>query len=412
VFCGDALKARREAELKDYFRVKHVFLFSSGKAALATLIAALRASSTRRNVVIPAYTCFSVPSAVVRGGGQVVLCDVDPNTMDFDFAQLRRVVDRDTLCVVSPHLLGQEADIRELKRIVSAHQVPVIEDAAQAMGGRGVSGRLGTGGDVGLFSLGRGKNITVGSGGILVTNSDELGEKLRQQYDSIPEESIGRGLANVVMVLAMAMLIHPRLYWMPASLPFLGLGETRFDPCFSIRRLDGIRAGLLATWRARVDVSNRVRADRSTQYLKTCGSEMARLGPCHRVDTAYLRFPVLLPTAAMKAEFGALSDRYGWGVRGLYPAPVSTIPELDGQRRGAQYSGAETLASRLITLPVHHYVLNQDIETISGALHAMLADKPTSTANGQCEEASRKTTARDRADEAARHASTVVRGRS
>ncbi len=86
---GPRVRAQIESEIRRYFGVEHVFLLSSGKAALTTIIRALMATSSQRKVVIPAYTCFSVPSAIVRAGGQVVLCDVDPHTLDFNFDHLQ-----------------------------------------------------------------------------------------------------------------------------------------------------------------------------------------------------------------------------------------------------------------------------------------------------------------------------------
>ena len=182
LFQAQRYRLRLETELKRYFGVGHVFLLSSGKAALATIVEAFAATSSRRKVVIPAYTCFSVPSAIMRVGCEVMLCDVDPHTLDFDFDHLQRIVDNQTLCIVSPHLLGQTADIRRAKAIANPWEVPVIEDAAQAMGRKTTEGWVGTMGDVGFFSLGRGKNVTAGSGGVIVTSSSDLADKLAKIY--------------------------------------------------------------------------------------------------------------------------------------------------------------------------------------------------------------------------------------
>ncbi len=67
-----------EGELREYFGVKHVFLLSSGKAALYLILRALHSLSPERNkVLIPAYTCFSVPSAIVKAGLGISLCDIN-----------------------------------------------------------------------------------------------------------------------------------------------------------------------------------------------------------------------------------------------------------------------------------------------------------------------------------------------
>src|SRR6185312_678452 len=85
---GGTHRARLVQELKGTYSANEVFLVSSGKAALTVILKALAASSRRRRVIVPAYTCFSVPAAIVRAGLEVVLCDVEPETLDFNFTEL------------------------------------------------------------------------------------------------------------------------------------------------------------------------------------------------------------------------------------------------------------------------------------------------------------------------------------
>jgi perosamine synthetase len=90
-----ALRGSRETqrfaeELRSHFNRRHCFLVSSGKTALALILLALKeARPDRDRVLIPAFTCYSVPSAIVRAGLKVSLCDIDPDTLDFDEQQLR-----------------------------------------------------------------------------------------------------------------------------------------------------------------------------------------------------------------------------------------------------------------------------------------------------------------------------------
>jgi perosamine synthetase len=91
LFSADRAIAALEEEISRDFGVRHVFLLESGKAALALTLRALRAAQSapaRHQVVVPAYTCFSVPAAVLAAGLSPVVCDIDPATFDFDHAQL------------------------------------------------------------------------------------------------------------------------------------------------------------------------------------------------------------------------------------------------------------------------------------------------------------------------------------
>ena len=97
---------KRESEIREYFGSESVFLVSSGKAALVLILHALSSLRSRRKVLIPAYTCYSVPSAIVRSGLEIVLCDVNPDTLDFNYDRLEFLADEETLCVIPTHLFG------------------------------------------------------------------------------------------------------------------------------------------------------------------------------------------------------------------------------------------------------------------------------------------------------------------
>ena len=376
---GQQERAAREAELRAYFGVKYVFLLSSGKAALTTILQGLIAGSSRRKVIIPAYTCYSLPSAIIRANCKVVLCDVDPHTLDFDYSDLQRQVDEETLCIVAPHLLGQTADIPRVRAIAQTHRVTVVEDAAQAMGGH-LNGRwIGTQGDVGFFSLGRGKNVTAGSGGVILTDSDRLASQLSSIYEKAQEASLDSQIMNVLMVVAMRLAIHPLLYWLPAGLPFLGLGETIYDPHFVIHKMDGMRAGLLGGWEKRLRVSNDGRADRARRYMDFLPASLQQVDPIRTRGVAYLRLPLLMPSTEAKTAVCALAKGEGLGVSSLYPTPVSDIPELASMFSLRIFEGARALAERLVTLPVHHYVDAKDIQRICRSLQVVSESIPPAT---------------------------------
>src|ERR1700704_5055411 len=89
IFRGQKELERFQSELKEHFGVKHCFLVSSGKAAFTLILLALKELSPgREEVLIPAFTCFSVPSSVVRAGLEIRLCDLRLESLGFDFAQL------------------------------------------------------------------------------------------------------------------------------------------------------------------------------------------------------------------------------------------------------------------------------------------------------------------------------------
>jgi perosamine synthetase len=131
-----------------------------------------------------------VPSAVVRARLSVALCDVDPLSLDFDFAQLSQVADSNVLCVLVTHLLGIGVDVPRVVELCRQRGIFVVEDVAQAFGGERDGVPFGAMGDVSFLSFGRGKNITCGSGGAILTNDDRIGEVLAREYALLPEVSL------------------------------------------------------------------------------------------------------------------------------------------------------------------------------------------------------------------------------
>ena len=248
-----AALARIERELGAALEARDVVLMSSGRAALVLILRALTQLADRRRVILPAYTCYSVPAAIVRSGCEPVPCDIDAATLDFDFAQLERLLaESPPLAVVSSHLFGRTADVARARQLAHAHQAFVIDDAAQAFGMRTAAGPHGMLGDVGFYSFGRGKAVTLGSGSAIVTARADIGEALRREYAKIDGPGVASGCKTLVEAAMMTVFLRPSLYWMPAALPFLGLGETVYETDFTLARLSGAQAGLLRDWRERL----------------------------------------------------------------------------------------------------------------------------------------------------------------
>ena len=360
-----------EAEIRDYFGVRHVFCLSSGKAALTLILVALKHLSSRQQVLIPAYTCFSVPSAIVKAGFDVLLCDIDPLSLDFNFDDLEQTVDEKVLCVVPTHLLGLPSDVDRVKTICKGKGVFVIEDVAQAMGVKHNGRLLGSQGDVGFLSLGRGKNITCGSGGIILTDSDAIAQAIQAEYAKIKKVPLAEVMMNWCQALAMGILIDPRLYWLPAGLPFLRLGETKFYRDFPIHRMDGVRAGLLSGWQTRLDDCNRNRCIQCQGFLcrHSSNGHVIKSEVCQK--PVYLRLPVLLRSKQAKERVCALSKQHGLGISPLYPTTIQDIPELRGRLLDKELPGATVVADRLVTVPVHHLVGYRDRENICDALESL-----------------------------------------
>ena len=351
---------RLENEVRERFGTRHVFFVSSGKAALTLILRALKSvSSGKHKVLIPAYTCYSVPSAIVKAGLQVSLCDIDPGTLDFNSRLLDDAITEDTLCVIPDHLFGVPADLDRITGLCKRKGVFVLEDAAQAMGGTYRGRPLGTIGDVGFFSLGRGKNITCGSGGIIVTGSHSIADAIRKEYSLLKEPGMSEVIREFVKAALLGIFIHPSLYWLPSGLPHLRLGETIFYKDFPMKKLSGMHAGLLRGFRERLQAANEIRKENAAWFrneLKLPQVQDGRL--------PFLRLPVAVKNREMREKILSLSREKGLGISPLYPAPINEIAEIRDQFSGAEYPVAKEIAESLITLPTHHLLSKKDKERI------------------------------------------------
>lgn len=371
LFRGKAELERFRAELRAFFRVKHCFLLSSGTAALSLLLSAMHELEPDRDeVVVPAYTCYTVPAAVVRAGLKVRPCDVDPETLDYDPGGLRRLPgdggsDR-ALAVLAVHLFGQSADLQRLREVIP-ESVPVIEDAAQAMAASGESGLLGMSGRAGFFSLGRGKAITTLHGGVLVTDDERLAEILGKHVSRLPDPGGAKQAKQAATAFAFRLLQHPRLFWLPKSLPFLGLGETIYDPAFPMEGFSPFQAGLVRGWESRLRTFRQARKQNTAWWdsrLDLMGLHKAGRKRDPRDPPALLRYPVLARDGGVRDAIVAKSEERGLGLMPVYPDSLDGVEGLPIVGGDQGFPGARACAERLFTLPVHPWVRERDREEI------------------------------------------------
>lgn len=370
---GKGALERLEKEFRDLFGVKHVFFVSSGKAALAIILGALSALRPERDeAIIPAYTCYSVPSAVKKAGLKIRPCDIDIDTFDFDHDGLEKTASDKTLCIIPDHLFGIPADLDGIRAVCKKNSAFLVEDASQAMGSR-YKGRLsGTFGDVGFFSFGRGKNVTCGSGGAILTDSDEIAGAIDRTYSSLPSPGLIEDATGFAKMALMTILVRPWLFWLPSALPFLRLGETIFYTDFTIKRLSAMQAGFLRGWNGLLEETNGVRRENSLELARGLGALEAPKDP-----VSFLRFPVLVKNRALRDRLLKAGKEQGLGISAMYPAPVNEIPEISEEMKGLAFPNAKAVSERLLTLPTHHLLHKKDMERICGALKRLGPERNT-----------------------------------
>lgn len=359
-FFGLVFPGRRmetfKAEIREYFATNNVYTVSSGKAALTLILSALASRDSRREVIIPAYTCYSVPASIVRAGLTIKVCDIDPLTLDYNYDMLEKIITNETLCVITSNLFGVPANINRLKKLKEETNVTIIEDVAQAMGAVYDNRRLGTYGDAAFFSLGRGKNVTCGSGGVIITNSESLAAALNISYQNLPTPSLMSDIRELLETVFMSVFIRPWLYRIPASLPFLNIGKTFYYTDFDILKLSSMKAWLMKGWVSRLHQSNRIRCKNSSDIS---GVE---------TGIAYLRLPYLCKSNTEANCVNDESVKNGLGIVGMYPTAICDIPELSDTLRKESCEAARSIAGRLLTVPTHQLLSGPDKRRLTSCI--------------------------------------------
>ena len=345
---------------------RHAFFLSSGRAALTVLLRAMQQGSPRPEVVIPAYTCFSVPSAIARAGLTVRLCDVDPKTLDLDLGSLAGIDLSRALCIVPSGLYGMPGDLAGLEAIARPWGTFVVDDAAQCLGATQGGRPCGTFGDAGFYSLGRGKNLTTMGGGVLVTPREDLARRIEAQVRALRRPATLAVLAAVAGSVLYSAMLAPSRYWLVDRIPFLELGGSRFEPRFPVVRLSAYQKRLAEELLPLLSSYNTIRR-RHAERLRSRidgveGVEIPR--PLAGASPAYLRFPILTRDAAHRASLLRRLREAGISASASYPTAIGDIPGIDRHLAPDQQPcpGAASIAARILTLPTHPGVTTRDIE--------------------------------------------------
>ncbi|MGH7658058.1 MAG: DegT/DnrJ/EryC1/StrS family aminotransferase, partial [Gemmatimonadales bacterium] len=294
-------------------------------------------------------------------GATVRLYDLDPGTLGPEPESLARALELGVDCVVIVHAFGLAVDHRKIGELIAGHDVTVIEDAAQAAGGSYNGHVLGSLDTLAVLSFGRGKGITAGGGGALLGHGAR-GASLLARVAPLVKYGI-RGMAGWVKTTAQWALARPAIYAVPSALPFLHLGATLYNPPHPVRQLSNAAAGILLRTMGTIDREARIRRRNAAAISSAVTSgRFAPIPPEPGAEPGYLRLPVLAPISARHEIDDSVARM---GVMPGYPVPLHRLGGFDRVASPGEYPGAEKLADRLLTVPVHGKMSVADLDKLS-----------------------------------------------
>ena len=165
--------------------------------------------SSRDKVIISAYTCPLVALAVIKCNLIPVLCDLEKDSFDFCHKSLDKLCDQMTLAIIPTHLGGRVADLEFILSIAKKHEIFVLEDGAQALGASWKGKSVGSWGDIGIFSLGVGKGLTIFSGGAIITKHSKLNELIKTTHNECHSINMRSELKKVFFLFGYFIFYRP-----------------------------------------------------------------------------------------------------------------------------------------------------------------------------------------------------------
>ena len=160
-----------ETEFANKMGVDYCQLVSSGTAALTVALASAGIGAGDE-VIMPSFTFVASFESIIASGAVPVLVDID-STLTLDPVSVEKAITSKTKCIMPVHMCGSMANLEALRNLCDQHNLLLLEDACQAIGGTYKGKPLGTIGDLGCFSFDYVKTVTCGEGGVVITNNKE-----------------------------------------------------------------------------------------------------------------------------------------------------------------------------------------------------------------------------------------------
>ena len=324
-----------EAEFAALCGVQHGVGVASGTDALILGLHALGVQPGDHVVTTP-FTFFASAAAIALVGAKPVLADIDPETALIDVNAVRAAVDNNTTCLLPVHLYGQLADMRGLRELADERGLMILEDGAQAHGATRDGYACGTLGDAGTFSFYVTKNLgAAGEGGLVVTDRDDVNERLRQLRDhGSPEKYVHALLGTNSRLHAIQAAV------LNVKLPHLG------------------------AWNARRDEL----AQRYTAALAASPAvQPLKLAP--DVVHAWHQYAVRIPGDGLRDRVQAQLAEQGIFAAVHYPTPVHLQEAAAEWGYGpGDFPHAEALAREVLCLPIHPFLTDGDVDRVIEAV--------------------------------------------
>ncbi|MES9991090.1 MAG: DegT/DnrJ/EryC1/StrS family aminotransferase [Candidatus Thiodiazotropha sp.] len=357
--------SKSKSDINSLFNPYKVRYYRSGTVSLA---AAIKTAITLNNtpkpeVILPAYGCPDILSAVIFSGAKPVFIDFEENKPWMNITQVENKISKSTVAIICVNFLGIQERTEIIRNIAKDRGVMTIEDSAQAMPICN-DDKLWKG-DIVVISFGRGKPVNLLGGGALLYKAESIDTSLDPSIPTTKTSFLNRTIYRFKVAIY-NKIINPRLYVYLQYLPFLGIGTTEFKPIEYIEGFDDYRLSILAE-NLHTYCNNSVDIQLALskiidEHRENNNSILDLPTECsHNLNHALLRYPLLIDSSSREALYSELNAQ-GLGPSKLYPTVMPNyLPEDMQQLNRNEYPCANDFASRILTLPTHQGLSSEDI---------------------------------------------------
>jgi dTDP-4-amino-4,6-dideoxygalactose transaminase len=346
-----AVTQQFEQEFAEQAGVKHAFAVSNGTDALHLAYLGI-GIGPGDEVIVPSLTFVATANAALYCGAEVRFADViGPEDLNVSPESIEQQITPRTKAIAVVHYGGYPVRMEAVMDIAKRHNLAVVEDAAHAPGASLKGRALGAWGDAGCFSFFSNKNLAVGEGGMVITNRDDVADKLK-----------------VLRSHGMTTLTWDRHRGHASSYDVVALGHNY--------RIDEIRAALGLAQLHKLAKNNARRKEITGLYRAAfagpgfAGVEMPFANT--EGNSSYHILPILLPAGADRQVF--MDAMRGAGIQtSIHYPPIHKFSYHSQRCPGLSVPVTEAVAAREVTLPLYPTMSDADVETVLGAVEESLA---------------------------------------
>lgn len=351
-----------EQEISKYNQCKHTILTYSGRTALYVLLKAYGLKKSDE-VIMPSYMCETVSKLLLDMGFKINFVDIDPSTYNMDINDLNEKITKSTKVVLAVHMFGIPCDIHAIMDMAQDNNSIVIEDAAQAIGAEYKNTKVGTIGDSGFYSFGRGKPITAMGGGAIATDDDSIARKCRE-INSIFEQK-SSDLLILIQLLGYSSLRNRTIYEILSKIVRSDEFRTNMNLDDFRHRFTDLQAIVGSIQLQMLDNFNSKRISNAEFMIRKFKKIAVKLPEISQYcKPIFLRLPIQINESIHRDRLIYLLKKVGIETSIVYPIPLPNIYNVDK----VGYHGTEEVIKRVIALPTHPFINNYDIIKITNVI--------------------------------------------